>query len=226
MTVRPTAVAFDIIETTFSLSSLRPRLKAQGLPDSTLEVWFARTLRDAFALAATDTYASFQDIATATLDTLAQEHGHHLSPQEQAEVLAGFGELAPQPDAVEAFRTLADANVRIAALSNGAGATTRKLLEAAGLLPMVEQVISVADIGKWKPRREIYRHTADVLGVTPARLALVATHAWDVHGAKCTGLMTGFVARGQPYPPMMRTPDITGETLMDVARAIVALPNA
>lgn len=226
MTVRPDAVAFDIIETTFSLSSLRPRLTAHGFAETTLEVWFARTLRDAFALAATDTYASFQDIATATLQTLASEQGRRLSDQDCDEVLAGFGELLPQPDAVEAFRMLTNANIRIAALSNGAAATTSKLLDAARLSPMVERVMSIADIGKWKPRQEIYRHAADTLGVEPGRLALVATHAWDVHGAKCAGLVTGFVARGQPYPPVMRAPDILGETLADVARAIIALPSA
>jgi 2-haloacid dehalogenase len=120
---------------------------------------------------------------------------------------------------------LAGANIRIAALSNGAATRTRKLLGAAGLSPMVERFISVADIGKWKLRREIYLHAAATLAVAPATLALVATHAWDVHGAKCAGLGAGFVGRGQPYPPMMRAPDVTGETLLDVARAILALPS-
>jgi len=226
MANRPDVVAFDIIETTFSLSYLRPLLVQQGLPEAALEVWFARILRDAFALAATDTYASFQDIATATLDTLAREHRQPLDAQALAAVLTGFGELAPQPDAVDAFRTLANAKIRIVALSNGAAATTQKLLDAARLSPMVERVISVADIGKWKPRPEVYLHAAGTLAVEPAKLALIATHAWDVHGAKCAGLTTGFVARGQPYPSTMRAPDVCGETLMDVARAIVALRRA
>jgi 2-haloacid dehalogenase len=121
MAIRPEAVAFDIIETTFSLSALRPRLTAQGLPESALEVWFARTLRDAFALAATDTYASFADIATATLDALAREHGRRLDASALDTVLAGFRELVPQPDAADAFRILAGANIRIAALSKRGG---------------------------------------------------------------------------------------------------------
>jgi 2-haloacid dehalogenase len=140
-------------------------------------------------------------------------------------VLAGFRELVTQPYAGDAFRILAGARIRIAVLSNGAAATTQKLLDAAGLSPMVERVISVADIRKWKPRPEIYLHTAATLAVAPAKLALVATHAWDVYGAKCARLGAGFMAWGQPYPPMMRAPDVVGETLSDVARAIVALPR-
>ena len=43
---RPQVVAFDAIETVFSLDPLRDRLVTLGLPPHALEVWFARTLRD------------------------------------------------------------------------------------------------------------------------------------------------------------------------------------
>ena len=48
-------------------------------------------------------------------------------------------------------------------------------------------------------------------------MTLVATHAWDVHGAKRAGLMTGFVARGQVFPSTMALPDVVGESLAEVA---------
>jgi len=222
---RPRIVAFDVVETTFSLESLRPRLSAQGIPGASLETWFARILRDAFALAVTDTYAGFRDIAAATLAEVAREHGRELGKAGLDAVLDGFGQLDPHPDAAEAFRTLRRADVRIAALSNGAAETTQAILERSGLASEVERVISVAEIRQWKPRRGIYLHAAEVLGVRPAELALVATHAWDVHGAKCAGLLTGFVARGQSFPATMAAPDIIGQSLVDIARGIAAMPT-
>ena len=225
MAARPRVVAFDIVETTFSLESLRPRLSAQGIPDASLGTWFARILRDAFALAVTDTYAGFRDIAAATLAEVAREHGRDLGKEDLDAVLDGFGQLDPHPDAAEAFRILRSADVRVAALSNGAAETTQVLLQRAGLLSLVERVISVAEIRQWKPRRDLYLHAAQVLGIPPAELALVATHAWDVHGAKCAGLFTGFVARGQSFPATMATPDITGQSLAEVARGIAAMPT-
>ncbi len=113
---RPLAVAFDVIETTFSLDSLRPLLAARGLPATALEVWFARTLRDAFALAATDSYAAFGDIAAATLAEVAREYGRALAAGEIDAILAGFGQLQAQPDAAEAFHLLRTAGIRVAAL--------------------------------------------------------------------------------------------------------------
>jgi len=225
VTARPRVVAFDIVETTFSLESLRPRLSAQGVPGTSLETWFARILRDAFALAATDTYAGFRDIAAATLAEVAREHGRELGKGGLDAVLDGFGQLDPHPDAAEAFRILRSADVRVAALSNGAAETTQALLQRAGLSSLVERVISVAEVRQWKPRRGLYLHAAEALGVAPAELALVATHAWDVHGAKCAGLFTGFVARGQSFPAIMAAPDIIGQSLAEITRGIAAMPT-
>ncbi len=225
MAARPRAVGFDIVETTFSLESLRPRLAAQGIPGTSLETWFARILRDAFALAATDTYAAFRDIAAATLAEVGRENGLDLGKAGLDAVLDEFGQLDPHPEAAEAIRILRNADVRVAALSNGAAETTQALFQRAGLVSEVERVISVAEIRQWKPRRGLYLHAADVLGVASAELALVATHAWDVHGAKCAGLLTGFVARGQSFPATMAAPDIVGQSLADVARGIAAMPT-
>ncbi|HEX2944021.1 MAG TPA: haloacid dehalogenase type II [Rhodopila sp.] len=223
---RPRAVAFDIIETTFSLQSLRPRLQARGLPPAALDVWFTRILRDAFALAATGVFVPFTDIATAALHTLAAEHGLAPDANGDAAVLRGFGELEPQPDAAEAMQALKAAGIPILAVSNGAAATTRKLLDRSGLAPLVQHVISVTDIRKWKPLPDIYRHAAAVAGIAPAELALMAVHAWDVHGAKCAGLTTGFVARGQPFPNFMAAPDISAESLVEAVNGLIRLPQA
>lgn len=67
---RPHVVAFDVIETTFSLESMRPRLQAAGLPGHLLETWFAQLLRDAFALDASGVYKPFRDVAAARLECL------------------------------------------------------------------------------------------------------------------------------------------------------------
>jgi len=109
---------------------------------------------------------------------------------------------------------------------NGAAATTAALLERAGMASLVERVISVAGIRQWKPRRGLYLHAAEVLGVPPDRFALVATHAWDVHGAKRAGLVNGFVARGQGFSDFIAAPDIVGQSLMEVATKAAALPSA
>ena len=70
----------------------------------------------------------------------------------------------------------------------------------------------------------VYLYAAEVLGVSPDRLALVAAHDWDCHGAKRAGLTTGWVSRkaggfGVPFAP----PDVRGEDLTEVAAKLLAL---
>ena len=80
-------------------------------------------------------------------------------------------------------------------LTNGGAANTRKLLTAAGVVDFVEKVISVEEVGHWKPHPDVYRHAARECRVEPSAMALVAAHAWDTHGAKRAGLVTGWVQR-------------------------------
>lgn len=216
----PKAVAFDVIGTTFSLEPIRAALTHVGFPGYVLEVWFARTLRDAFALAATETFSPFRALFDANLDELARVHSIEIGAEQKEQVLDQFAALPAHPDAMEAFQLLKEAGVHIFALSNGARAASEKLLQKAGLATFVERVISVDDIRIFKPHREIYLHAAQLAGIAPSEMALVATHAWDVHGAKHAGLMAGFVARGQKFPATMQAPDVIGASLLDVARAL------
>jgi 2-haloacid dehalogenase len=65
------------------------------------------------------------------------------------------------------------------------------LLERAGVRGLVEHVVSVEAVRRWKPAPEPYRHATEVCEVPAERMALVAAHGWDVHGAGGAGLVTG-----------------------------------
>lgn len=221
MPTRPHVVAFDIIGTVFSLEPLRDRLSALGLPGGSLEIWFAEGLRDAFALAAAGDFAPFRSMLDSALVQVLAKHRVPASDEQRSGVLDAMSRLPPHPDAATAFQTLADAGVRIMALSNGAASSTKTLLDRAGLAGFVEWVVSVDEVGFSKPRPEVYRHAAQTAGVAAEEMTLVATHPWDVHGAKAAGLKAAYVRRGQPFPPTMRAPDLEGEELADVARRLM-----
>ena len=220
---RPHAVAFDIIGTTFSLEPLRGALEGAGVPGHALEALFAATLRDAFALAATDAFQPLRAVMGANLDALFRRHGVADGAAHQEAILGMMATLPPHPDAAPALAALARANAPALAVSNGGADATRSLLRNAGLDGMVSAVVSVDDVGLSKPRREVYQHAARSAGVEPGRLALVATHPWDIQGAKAAGLLTGFVARGQAFPPVMASPDVQGEDLVEVVEKLLRL---
>ena len=110
----------------------------------------------------------------------------------------------------------------MACLTNGSASFTSSFVERAGL--RMDRIISVGEVYRWKPASVVYLYAAEVLGVSPDRLALVAAHDWDCHGAKRAGLTAGWVSRkaggfGAPFAP----PDVQGEDLTEVAAKLLAL---
>jgi 2-haloacid dehalogenase len=219
MSRRPAVVAFDVMETLASLEPLRARLTETGQPPGLLEAWYTRTLRDGMALSATGDYAGFTEVADAALRGLTH---YTISDDQVAYVMAGFDELPAFPDALPAVTQLAEAGLRVACLTNGSASFTSSFVERAGL--RVDRIISVGEVYRWKPAGVVYLYAAEVLGVSPDRLALVTVHDWDCHGAKRAGLTAGWVSRkaggfGVPFAP----PDVRGEDLTEVAAKLLAL---
>lgn len=203
----PEVVLLDVVETLVSLEPVREALPQVGLGPEALDLLFARLLRDAFALAASGTPRAFPDVAASALAVLAP--GRDPEP-----VLAAFKELPLHPDAAPAVARLRERGARVVALSNGTSAGTRALTAPLGL----DDALSVEDAGTWKPRAEVYRYACDRLGVDPSRAALVAVHAWDVHGARAAGLRTGWCSRLEgAWAPAFDRADVEGADLLEVA---------
>jgi 2-haloacid dehalogenase len=221
MTARPAVVAFDVIETLMSLEPLRARLTEAGQPPELLEAWYTRTLRDGVALSAAGDYVAFGDVAEAALRGVTN---YTISDEQVAQVMAGFSELPAFDDALPAITSLTEAGLRVACLTNGSAQLTSSFVKRTGLGSLVDRVISVGEVYRWKPARVVYLYAAEVLDVQPDRMALVAAHDWDCHGAKRAGLTTGWVSRksggfGAPFA----TPDVIGEDLTEVAAKLLAL---
>lgn len=222
---RPLAVALDIVETVFALEPLSARLKTVGLPETALRLFFAQMLRDAFALEASGAYKTFKQVATGSLAVLMANHGIESEDSKIQTVLGGFAELPPHPDVARGLERLRSAGIRMVALTNGGAENTQKLLDRSRLASFIEKTISIDEVRHWKPNREVYLHAARSIGVEPERLALVAAHAWDVHGAKQAGLVAAWVRRqDKAYQAAMQPPDLQGDTLAEVVDKLIALP--
>lgn len=218
---RPRAVAFDVVETLIQIEPLRARLDGLGV---SLDHWYDRILRDGMALTLAGSYQPFPAVARAALRVLG---GGGLSDADVEAVLAGFAELPAHPDAEPAMRVLTEAGVSVNCLTNGAREATEAFLRRTGLDAYVEQVIPVAEVQLWKPPVAVYEHALGRLGRRAEDVALIAVHAFDCHGANAAGLTTGWAGRRERhYAEIFTRPDVAGEDLVEVAGALLALPEA
>jgi 2-haloacid dehalogenase len=214
----PRVVAFDVNETLFSLDRLGAAFGAAGLDPAAVPLWFARVLRDGFALAAMGRYEPFPALAAENLRALAPGIAE---PTVKA-VLGAFRELDPHPDVEPALQILRDAAIPAVTLTNGSAEVVQAMLAGAGLSGYFARAFSVDDVGRWKPAPDPYRLVADAYSVEPRQVALVACHPWDCAGASMAGLVAAWVNRtDQRWPAVFPPPDVTGPDLTAVVGSLL-----
>jgi 2-haloacid dehalogenase len=69
------AVVLDLFGTLFPLEPLGKHLEAAGVSASARRLWFARILRDAWALEVAGQYRCFREVAGGALEVLIVEQG-------------------------------------------------------------------------------------------------------------------------------------------------------
>jgi len=221
MAYPPNVVLFDVLETLIDLDPLAVRLEEVGQPAHILEPWFLRFQRDAMALTLAGDPAPFEAVARESLRT---ETKLALTEWDIDYVVEGFATLPTFDDAVPALKKLSEAGVSVGCLTVNSPEKTRSFLEGAGLYEFVDRIVTAQDAGVWKPHPDIYRFAAKHLDTPIERLALVAVHAWDCHGAKRAGALAGWCARLECEPgDVFLSADVTGGDLVEVADKLMSL---
>ena len=211
-------VAFDIIGTCFSLEKPRQRLVDLGAPTHALDLWFAQTLRDAFALSYAGNYRPLKQVLEAELPRTMKMLGIDLDTMQLSDVVKSFSELDLQSGALESFQILSEKGWQLVALTNGSEESTRKLLERANVIQHFASIFSCDAIQKTKPHPDVY---AMPKRETSGDVWMVAAHAWDIAGAKGAGLRTAFISQEEKeYLSIYPQPEIVANNLVAAANKI------
>jgi len=140
------------------------------------------------------------------LDELLVQYGiTNLSEADTDHLNRVWHRLTAWPDSVAGLTRLRTRYV-LATLSNGNVALLTNMAKYAGL-PW--DCILSAELAKhYKPDPETYQTAADLLGLRPEQVMMVAAHKGDLRAAQAVGLQTAFVPRPMEHGPE-RTPDTT-----------------
>jgi 2-haloacid dehalogenase len=161
------------------------------------------------------------------LDTVLEQFGTDptsIPEHVLAEVNLAWHRLDPWPDAVAGLTRL-KARFIIAPLSN---ANVRLALDVAKRAELPWDAVLGAEVtGAYKPDPAAYLRTADVLGLEPHQIAMVAAHNSDLAAAEDLGLRTVFVRRPTEHGPDQTTDlaadgewDVVAEDFEDLADRI------
>ena len=172
-------------------------------------------------------WTKIDDLDRMILDELVIEHGLvGLSEGELDDFNRAWHRLSPWPDTVAGLNRLKTKYV-IATLSNGNVALLTNMAKNAGL-PW-DAVLSAELAKHYKPDPEAYLTAADLLGLSPEQVMMVAAHPGDLRAAARTGLRTAYVVRPlEQGPGRIVSNNTTGEfdytanDFLDLARQLGA----
>ena len=131
-----------------------------------------------------------------TLDVLLAQHTIVANDSAVADLAMAWRRLDPWPDAVAGLTRL-KTRFPIVTLSNGNVALILEMARRGGL-PW-DAILGAEATQVYKPMPQAYLGTADILGIAPHELGLVAAHHSDLAAARAVGLCTAYVDRPMEY---------------------------
>jgi 2-haloacid dehalogenase len=217
----PRWVLFDLNGTLVDPSVMAQPLGDSGADEELVQAALDDAISQAMVATLTGQTTPFIDMLEAALRRRLRLGGRDEAGA--GEALELMGTMPAYLEAAGALERLRGEGVRLGVLSQSAAAAADSVLRFAGLRDRLEHVMSAQDAGAYKPDPRPYRMALERIGAAADDVVFVATHWWDVAGAKRAGMRTGWVARRElALLATVPTPDFTGRDLTEVAEAIVA----
>jgi len=220
---RPEVIFFDVNETLLDLSPLKESVgETLGGRPELAPLWFTTLLQHSLVATVAGRYHNFDEIGAACLRMVAKSQGLELGGDAAERCVAQMRCLPPHSDVVPALQRLRDACFRLATLTNSSKSMVADQMQNAGLARFFEALLSVEEVGIYKPQTHVYRWAARRVGVDVSECLFVAAHGWDVAGAAWAGMRTAFIARpGQQVFPLGPAADIAVPSFKGLADALV-----
>jgi 2-haloacid dehalogenase len=119
------------------------------------------------------------------------------------------------PEVPDTLTRLRQAGLRTAILSNGSPRMLDAVVKAAGLKSLLDAVLSVEDVGVYKPHPKVYQLAVDRLGIPAAAIAFQSSNAWDAYAASAFGMQVVWCNRYGQRPE--RLPGVPARTVKSLA---------
>lgn len=126
----------------------------------------------------------------------------------RAQLLQIYWELPAYADASAALGALRARGHMLAMLSNGTPAMLDAAVNAAGLSRVFDALLSVEDVGRFKPAPEVYDMVETRLGTHPSEVLFISANGWDAAAAAAHGFHTIWLNRkGLPVENLFAVPN-------------------
>ncbi|MBC5764089.1 haloacid dehalogenase type II [Ramlibacter albus] len=162
-------------------------------------------------------YKPFWELTRAGLRYACRKLGVELTPAHEERLMNQYRHLSAFPENREVLQALKDKRVVTGILSNGDPEMLGIAVRSAGLEELLDHVLSVDTVRKYKTHPDAYQLGPDATGLAPSQILFVSCNGWDALAATWFGYRTLWVNRYQlPFEELGTEPTRTGSTLRDV----------
>ena len=191
------ACVFDAYGTLFDVHAPMRKLAGDIGPEAEAisKLWRQKQLEYTWLRSLMGVHADFWHVTGDALDYALDAH-HVGEPGLRDEILSLYLKLEAYPDAEAALKAVKAKNQRTAILSNGSPSMLDAAVRSAGLEKLFDFVLSVEDVGIYKPSRRVYRHAMQKLQIHDApSVCFVSANSWDAQAAAQFGFQAVRVDR-------------------------------
>jgi 2-haloacid dehalogenase len=212
------ACVFDAYGTLFDFGSAAARCQDQlgDKVSSLTALWRDKQLQYTWLRAAQHRHADFWTVTGDALDYALETLGL-ATPELRQRLMSLYLDLQAFPDVSATLRKLKERGLVTAVLSNGSPAMLAAAIEAAGLAPVLDAVLSVEDVGVFKPDPRVYQLAVDRLGVSAKAICFQSSNGWDAYAASAFGMRVVWCNRyGQRPERLPGRPDAEVRSLAEL----------
>lgn len=220
--MQPAAFVFDAYGTLFDVSAAARVAAAEPGAGRLAEVWprlaedwRRKQLEYTWLRAIMGAHADFAEVTANALDWALEAQGLGAARDLRARLLALYDKLDAYPEVGQVLARLKAGGRKLAILSNGAPQMLASAIRSAGIDGLLDDAISVEEVGVYKPSTRVYALVEAHLGVPPSQVMFVSSNGWDIAGAARFGFLTAWVNRAGapvdrlPHGPAHIMPDLT-----------------
>ena len=183
------ACVFDAYGTLFDVASatLRCADELAGMAPQLSTLWRDKQLQYTWLRAVQGRHADFWQVTGDALDFALESLGL-ADPVLRERLMRLYLTLDAYPGVPEVLQQLRGAGLATAILSNGSPAMLTAVVRNAGLVDLLDHVLSVEGAGVYKPDPRVYQLAVDHLDVPPQEIAFISSNGWDAWAGSAFGM--------------------------------------
>ena len=203
------ACVFDAYGTLFDVAAAARTCGAElGEKSSALStLWREKQLQYTWLRALQGRHADFWQVTGEALD-FALETLRLSGSGLRERLLSLYLTLDAFPEVRDTLARLKQAGMRTAILSNGSPHMLQAAVEGARIAHLLDAVLSVEEVGIYKPHPRVYQLAVERLGLEAGAIAFQSSNAWDAWAASAFGMRVVWCNRYDQRPEKLPgTPD-------------------